>query len=414
MNNKFQTDRLRNILFISALDCWSMGKDKGGPALWKILTGYAQQGWGVYFITGNFNQQNNLDRQLNNINVFRFDLSWLTHLTKIKKIGFFAKIVWWIWFQIFSFIKALQIRRQNNIDVVYGYEIYGVPVAKLLSKIWKIPVVSRFQGISGVISWMQKKFWKLRAWEHVLAFKIPADLTIITNDGTQGDRIFQQLGLDNRRIKFWMNGIDWELFKKMDSQAKAKENLKIEAKYVLLNLSRLVSSKCVDRSIRALPELVKNFSDIKLIVAGDGPERKKLEQLSHEIGIRQYVRFEGAVPHADVPKYLAAADVFLSFYDWSNVGNPLLEAMAAGKCIVTLNNGDTGQFIQNDYNGILLEYGDLPRLSQAIKGLLEDEERRNYLGANARKFAEEHFWSWKERIEAEIKEVTSLVKKNAI
>jgi len=43
------------------------------------------------------------------------------------------------------------------------------------------------------------------------------------------------------------------------------------------------------------------------------------------------------------------------------MGNPLLKTMTDGKCIVTLNNGDTGRFIQNGYNGVLLEYKDLPR-----------------------------------------------------
>jgi len=61
---------------------------------------------------------------------------------------------------------------------------------------------------------------------------------------------------------------------------------------------------------------------------------------------------------------------------------------------------------------ILLEYEDyedLPRLPEVIKGLLADEERRRYLGANARKFAEENFWTWEERIRAEIAEVEKLV-----
>lgn len=412
MNNKTKIQNYpRSILFISALDFWSMGKGKGGPALWQTLTGYANHGWKVYFITGNLYQENNLDCKLNNINVFRFDVFWLKRLMKIKKIGFFAKIIWWILFQALAFTKALRVHRQNNIDVVYGYEIYGVPVAKLLSKIWKVPAVSRFQGTSLGVAWMQKKFWKLRAWEHVLAFKIPTDLTIMTNDGTQGDKVLQKLNIDSNQVKFWMNGVNWGSFKNNISKAIAKKDLKIEAKYVLLTLSRLVSWKCVDRGINALPELVNNFSDIQLIIVGDGAERKKLEQLCNKLGIKQYVYFEGAVPHDKVPKYLAAADIFLSFYDWSNVGNPLLEAMMAGKCIVTLNNGDTGRFIQNSYNGVLLEYKDLPKLSQVIKELLEDEVRRNYLGANARKFAEEHFWSWEERIEAEIKEVTSLVER---
>lgn len=410
MKNKFKMHHSRSVLFISALDFWSMGNGKGGPALWRTLTGYAGHGWKVYFITGNLDQTNNLNYKPNdNINIFRFNMFWLTRLIKIKKIGFFAKIIWWIYFQIVAFIKALQIHRKNDIDVVYGYEIYGVPVAKLLSKIWKVPLVSRFQGtILG--NFCTRKFWKLRAWQHVLAMKIPTDLLIMTNDGTQGNRVLQQLGVNSKRVKFWMNGVDWESSKNNISKLRAKKDLKIEVKYVLLNVSRLVSWKCVERSINALPKLVNNFSDTQLIIVGDGPEREKLERLCNKLSIRQYVRFERAVPHNKVPKYLAAANIFLSFYDWSNVGNPLLEAMMAGKCIVTLNNGDTGRFIQNGYNGVLLEYEDLPKLSQVIKKLLEDEERRNYLGANARKFAEEHFWSWEERMNEEISLVEGLVK----
>ena len=411
MKNQNKSNQIKSILFISALDLWSMGKGKGGPALWQTLTGYADHGWKVFFITGNFNQTNNLKYQPNDhINVFRFNMFWLTRLIKIKKIGFFAKIIWWIWFQTIAFIKALQIHRKNNIDVVYGYEIYGVPVAKLLSKIWKVPVVSRFQGTILGVSWMHKKFWKVRAWEHVLAFKIPVDLIIMTNDGTQGDRVLQQLGVDNKKLKFWMNGVDWEFFGKIDSRVTAKKELKIKAKHVLLTVSRLVSWKCVERSINGLPELVNNFSDTQLIIVGDGPERKNLERLSNKLSMRQYVRFEGSVPHNEVPKYLAAADIFLSFYDWSNVGNPLLEAMMAGKCIITLNNGDTGRFIQNGYNGILLEYKDLSKLPHVIKELLKDKEQRKYLGANARKFAEEHFWSWEERINKEINLVQGLIR----
>lgn len=412
MKNQRRSNQPRSILFISALDLWSMGNGKGGPALWQTLTGYADHGWKVYFITGNLNQTNNLNYQPNdNINVFRFNMFWLTRLIKIKKIGFFAKIIWWIWFQIIAFIKALQIHRKNNIDVVYGYEIYGVPVAKLLSKIWKVPIVSRFQGSILRLVWMKKKFWQLRAWEYIVAYKIPSDLIIMTNDGSQGDRLLLQMGVDNSKMKFWLNGIDKNKFMFPSKTNEARQELKIYNKYVLFCISRLIKLKRVDLSIKVMAELVKEFSDLTLYIVGDGLERENLEFLANKLNVMQNVHFEGAVPHNKVPKYLAAADIFLSFYDWSNVGNPLLEAMMAGKCIITLNNGDTGRFIQNGYNGVLLEYKDLPKLSQVIKGLLEDEERRNYLGANARKFAEEHFWSWEERIEAENKEVTSLVER---
>lgn len=410
MNTRYKIHHSQSILFISALDFWSMGNGKGGPALWRTLIGYAKRGWKVYFITGNYGQRKRLNIPYN-INVVRFDILWLKRLMKIKKIGFFAKIIWWSCFQIIAFIKALQIYRQNNIDVVYGYEIYGVPVAKLLSKAWKIPLISRFQGSILRLVWMKKIFWQLRAWEYIVAYKIPSDLIIMTNDGSQGNRLLLQMGVDESKVKFWLNGIDKKSFAFLPKTNKARQDLKIYNQFVLLCVSRLIKLKGVDVSIKVMAELVKDISDLTLCIVGDGDERKKLEQLVNELGLEQYVRFEGAVPHNNIPKYLAAADIFLSFYDWSNVGNPLLEAMMAGKCIVTLNNGDTGRFIQNGYNGVLLDYSDLPKLPQVIKELLEDEERRNYLGTNARKFAEKHFWSWEERIEAEIKEVTSLVER---
>lgn len=402
----------RSILFISALDFWSLGKGKGGPALYKALTGYAQRGWEVYFITGNRANGDNEAHHLN-IQVIRFDAPWLKRLMKIRKVGFFTRAVWWLYFQVVAFLKAIKLHRTVKFDVVYGYEIYGTPVAKVLSKLWSTPMVARFQGSIVQLLWKGKPFWRIRAWEHVLAFKTSrfSDIVIMTNDGSQGDQLLSQMNVDARKIRFWMNGVDWSLFEEMLGYSDAKKKLNINAKNVLLVISRLVSIKRVDRSIQALPEVLKEFPDVLLLIVGDGNERERLEKLAEELGVSDNVRFEGAVPHKDVPLYLAAADVFLSFYDWSNVGNPLLEAMMAGKSIITLNNGDTGQFITNGVNGILLEYEDIPNLPTIIKNLLSDRGLRERLGGNARKFAEEHFWSWEERIEAEIREVRMLVEK---
>lgn len=398
------------VLFISALDCWSLGQGKGGPALYRTLTGYAKRGWKVYFITSNKAKANNMSDNIHeNIKILRFDAPWLKRLMQIRKLGFFAKILWWLYFQVKAFLKAQKLRSEVRFDVIYGYEIYGVPVARFLARIWGVPMVARFQGTSFGVGWEGRRFRCLRAWEHYIGLKIPADLVIMTNDGTQGDRVLQSLGVNMSKVRFWLNGVEWDNFRAMPEPSEARFSLRLNHKHVLLCVSRLVSWKRVDRSIRALPEIVKEFPDTILVVVGDGPERKNLERLAFELGIRDHVRFEGAVLHAEVPKYLAAADIFLSFYDWSNVGNPLLEAMMAGKCIVTLNNGDTGQFIQNGVNGVLLEYDELPRLPEIVKELLADEECRKRLGANARKFAEEHFWSWEERIEAEITEVQKLI-----
>lgn len=399
----------RSILFISALDFWSLGKGKGGPALYKTLTGYAKHGWDVYFITGN--RANGADAAAYpNIHVIRFDAFWLKRLIKVRKVGFFAKIVWWLYFQFMAFLKAMKVHKTVKFDMVYGYEIYGTPVAKILSKLWNTPMVARFQGTSFGVGWTHRRFRSIRVWEHLIGLRMPADLIIMTNDGTQGDRVLESLGVNMNKVRFWMNGVDWLPFRKMPTKRDAREKLGIGAKSnVLLTISRLVYWKRVDRSIRSLPEVLKDFPATLLLIVGDGDERKHHERLAEELSVKNNVRFEGAIPHNNVPCYLSAADIFLSFYDWSNVGNPLLEAMMAGKCIITLNNGDTARFIRNGVNGILLEYKDISTLPTIIKDLLSNQELRYRLGANARKFAEEHFWSWEERIDAEIKEVLMLL-----
>ena len=76
-----------------------------------------------------------------------------------------------------------------------------------------------------------------------------------------------------------------------------------------------------------------------------------------------------------------------------------------------LNNRDTGRFIQNVVKGVLLEYDDLHSLPEVTKELLADEGSRELLGANARKFAEECFWTWEERIDAEVAKVEKLIEK---
>ncbi len=398
----------RGVLFISALDAWSMGAGRGGPALYRTLTGYAERGWQVYFITGNRAPGDGTEIH-ENVHVTRFDFPWLRRALRIRRLSFLAHALWWLLFQITAIVHAVRITRRHRIDVVYGYEIHGMPAAKVVARLRGVPLVARYQGTILGLVWMKRPLWRIRAWEHVLGLRIPADLVIMTNDGSQGDRVLENLGADMERVRFWMNGLDRELFSPVADRYLARQELRITSQYVLLSVSRLISLKGVHRSIRALPEVLYVYPDCLLLIVGDGPERERLEQLAADLGVARHVRFEGAVPHSAVPTYLAAADLFLSLYDWSNVGNPLLEAMMAGKCIVTLNNGDTGRFILNEVNGVLLEYQDLPRLSEVIKDLLGDEERRARLGANARKFAEGHFWTWDQRIDAEIQQVSALL-----
>ena len=98
-------------------------------------------------------------------------------------------------------------------------------------------------------------------------------------------------------------------------------------------------------------------------------------------------------------------------YDISNVGNPLLEAMVCGKCIITFDVGDTHRLIRNGENGILLILDQLKQLPSIIVELLKNDKKRDLLSKNALEFADKNFWTWDERIEKEIEGITELCKK---
>ena len=110
----------------------------------------------------------------------------------------------------------------------------------------------------------------------------------------------------------------------------------------------------------------------------------------------------------DVWKYYAFADIFLSLYDLSNVGNPLMDAMRHGKAIITIDVGDTKTVIQNEVNGILIPRSQSNNIAPAIISLLSDKELRNSLGCNAQDYAKRNFWSWNNRMSAELDVVNAL------
>ena len=93
------------------------------------------------------------------------------------------------------------------------------------------------------------------------------------------------------------------------------------------------------------------------MIVGTGSLLSELIDLTVQLGIRDDVIFVGAIPHAEVHEFYLQSDLFLSTYRISNLGNPVQEAVAACVPIVTIGNGDTRSFINDDI-GLLLDESD--------------------------------------------------------
>jgi glycosyltransferase involved in cell wall biosynthesis len=238
----------------------------------------------------------------------------------------------------------------------------------------------------------------------------------MTNDGTRGDEVLARLNPHSQgRVRFWRNGLDLERLTPAASRqrAAARSALAIPAdRFVMMTACVLLPWKRVDRAVRALPHVLADLPEALLIILGDGEEKANLERLARELDLSDAVRFEGAVPQEEVHRYLWAADVFLSLNDLSNVGNPLLEAMACAKPIVTIDNGATGELIRDGETGLLLPSGEPESVARAVLRLAKDARLRRQVGRGARHFATAEFWTWEERLNAELEAVERLVAKD--
>jgi glycosyltransferase involved in cell wall biosynthesis len=247
------------------------------------------------------------------------------------------------------------------------------------------------------------------------AWLCPADMTIITNDGTNGDKVAELLGLPREQYRVWFNGIDKTWTGTSQACAAYRSKIGLSAgDFVLLCLSRLAWWKRQDRVIRAMELIVKEAPNARLVLAGEGGARPSLEKMVADLHLTGCVRFLGAVPYNDVQTIMGMANVFLQMNDYSNLGSTLLEAMVCGRTIVTWDVGGTSQVIADNETGRLLPDPEPETIAQAVLELIEDREKARRLGQNARRFVEEKLPTWDERVNMEIDLVEDLCARRAV
>jgi glycosyltransferase involved in cell wall biosynthesis len=171
---------------------------------------------------------------------------------------------------------------------------------------------------------------------------------------------------------------------------------------LVVSTSRLASWKRVDDVIRAFAKVVATRPDAVLVISGTGPDAPSLEALAARALPQQNVIFAGALPRHVNLRLIAQADVFCSFYDFSNVGYALLEALAAGVAVVVTNTGATSTFVAEGVNGIVVEPRDIDAAADAIGRLLGDPSERQRLADNAQRRARDEFLTPEDRARLEI------------
>jgi glycosyltransferase involved in cell wall biosynthesis len=161
-----------------------------------------------------------------------------------------------------------------------------------------------------------------------------------------------------------------------------------------------------DAALAAVSSLAERFPRLRLVIAGDGPDRAEIERLAAPLGARAVL----AGHLDDVMELLDATDVLLHPTHVDAFPTALLEAMAAGVPIVATAVGGIPEMVESGTNGVLISSPPQPAaLSEALVPLLEDERLRRRVGERGRERFEREFTAeaWATRMRTVYESATS-------
>jgi L-malate glycosyltransferase len=184
-------------------------------------------------------------------------------------------------------------------------------------------------------------------------------------------------------------GVDLERFR---SQERGPRD-----ELIVGSVGRLSPEKGLKYLLQAMPEVLRHQSNVRVLLAGGGPERRSLERLAKRLGLADRVEFAGEVAHEDVTKVLARMDLFAMPSTWEGFGVAALEASAMELPVVASNIHGIPDVVEDGVTGILVPPKDVGALSQAIVRLLRDGDDRRRIGHAGREMVASRY-SWADNV----------------
>ena len=224
----------------------------------------------------------------------------------------------------------------------------------------------------------------------------------VTYLGPFTHRILSKYVKPESRLHRLPPGVDTDRFHPGSGGEELRRRLGIDDRFVIGTLTRLVPRKGVDLLIQALPFVRRAAPDAVLLVAGDGPRRRELEELAVSLGVSEHVVFMGAPSEADIPAVYDAMDVFAlpthtrKFgVDVEGLGIVFLEAAASGLPVLVGASGGSVDAVRPGDTGWLIDTNP-QSIAASIVELTRDERMRQAMGRAGRQWMIDD-WQWSDR-----------------
>lgn len=296
-------------------------------------------------------------------------------------------------------IKAVNMIKKINLDVIHSNVEFTVGIfARVVSEQLSIPLVhtyhTNWEDYTHYITKNKKILDDIckKLLKYLVVFFEDKTVTELIVPSNKIYNLFKDKYKFTKNIHIIQTGIETSKFYKENFNQKdinsLKKKLGIKKKdFVVMTVSRLAKEKSVDRIINNHKELVKKYSNMKLLIVGDGPDIDKLKDEAKSLGVSDSVIFTGKVPLNDIPIYYQLGNVFVTASKSETQGLTVVEAISSSLPVVAVKDDSFVNSVIEDFNGFV--FTDDEKYINSISKLYEDKELYNRLSNQSRLLSED-------------------------
>jgi len=299
----------------------------------------------------------------------------------------------------------------GSYDFVYGhgsFGAFGVAAANRAS----IPCGQRLYGTFLAEEVEATPKWRtfLRHPLEYLTFRQSKKFLIVTNDGTRGDFVHSKLAKHTYDFHFLINGVDQSRSSLEDGADWTGLCLPNDAK-ILFYPGRIDPWKRQDHGIRMLAQMHElGYRNTHLVLAGHTSQpkwKKELLSIATEMGVAPFVHHVERLGKRQMTTGYKRSLAVLSFYDVSNLGNVVIEALSTGALVVAKDDGSLSTLITHGENGLL--FNDPEAAARHLTGDFDLSKDGKLIRESAISRSNEQIWSWEKRADYELQLIEQAV-----
>ena len=280
--------------------------------------------------------------------------------------------------------------KEGKFDVIHAHDWLVAYAAKTLKQAYDMPIVSTIHateaGRNSGIREANQKYINDTEW--MLTYE---STEVIVNSNFMKGELQRLFGLPFEKINVVANGVNLNKFSGMERDYNFRRRYAMDNEKIILYVGRLVYEKGVQHLIAAMPKILSNYNDAKLIIAGRGGMMDELRAEADALGLNDKIYFTGYLNSKQVQKMYKCADVAVFPSTYEPFGIVALEAMLAGVPTVVSDVGGLDEIVTHGVDGMKSYAGNANSIADSVTALLYDHQLATNVSKKAKQKVKDQF-----------------------